>query len=58
LFIEMLEHEAKQLLDARVKDGARLVPAQQAALPAIKRLHGKCLDADIPALLGPCSAGG
>lgn len=54
----MHENEAKDILEERVDNGARLVPAQHADLPAIKKLQGRCLDAGIPALLGPCAPGG
>jgi hypothetical protein len=54
----MHEEEARNLLDERVRTGGQLVPAMQAALPAIKKLLDQCLEADIPSMLGPCSKGG
>ena len=58
LSLEMLEQEARELLEARVEAGGSLVVAGQAALPAIKKLRDQCLDADIPSMLGPCAPGG
>jgi len=46
------------VLDARVKAGGQLVPAMQAALPAVKKLLDQCLEADIPGMLGPCAKSG
>jgi len=54
----MLEEEANEYLDERVKNGATLVVAVQGAVPALKQLRDQCLEADIPTMLGPCAPGG
>ncbi len=55
---EMEAQEAVDLLDERVKSGGTLVAVAQGALPAVKRLRDRCLDAGIPSMLGPCAPGG
>jgi len=45
----MTEREAIDLLDE-----AELVPAMQGPIADIKKLVGRCLDADIPAALERC----
>ena len=54
----MTEDEARALIEEFADAGGAVVPALQADLRSIKRLHQQCLDADVPALLGPCAGGG
>ena len=54
----MNEPEAREILDARVRAGGRLVAAQQADLRTIKQLRDRCHEAGIPAMLGAASSGG
>jgi hypothetical protein len=56
--IDMTEDEARALIEEHSDEGGRIVPALQADLGAIKSLYWRCLDADVPALLGPCADGG
>jgi hypothetical protein len=56
--IHMTEDEARALIEEYAEEGGAIVPALQADLRAIKSLYEQCLDADVPALLGPCSDGG
>lgn len=54
----MQEDEARQILEARVRAGAKLVPAHKADVPSIKRLQQRCHEADIPTAVAPCPGGG
>jgi len=54
----MTEDEARELIEEYSDEGGRIVPVMQADLRSIKSLYLQCLDADVPALLGPCSDGG
>jgi hypothetical protein len=56
--VDMTEDEARALIDECSEEGGRIVPVMQADLRSIKGLYRQCLDADVPALLGPCSDGG
>jgi hypothetical protein len=58
LVLEMQENEAMELLEARVADGSSLIVVAHATLQAVKKLRDQCLEADIPAMLGPCAPGG
>jgi len=49
---------ASRILEEKVQKGGILVVAGHADLPSIKRLLEDCLQEDIPAVLGPCAAGG
>jgi hypothetical protein len=55
---DMQEDEARAIIEEHAEQGGRIVPALQADLRAIKSLYSQCLDADVPALLGPCAGGG
>jgi hypothetical protein len=54
----MREEEARELIEARVARGGRVVPAMNAELPALRAMQETLLEAGIPAILGPCSSGG
>jgi hypothetical protein len=54
----MHEDEAKAILNARARAGAALQVAEQGDLRSMKNLLAQCLEAEIPAMLGPCSVGG
>jgi hypothetical protein len=54
----MHEQEAGDILEARVQAGGKLVAAQTGELATIKRLQARCLEAGIPAILGPAPGGG
>ena len=54
----MIEDEAKELIEQRLAAGGKLQLALRADLPATKALLDECLEAEIPAMLGPCNAGG
>jgi len=51
----MLEEEAKEILEAKLKAGQSLHTAAQGDFRGIKRLLEKCLEDDIPCMLGPCT---
>lgn len=50
--------QAKEILDGRIRDGARLKVAFHGDLGSVKNHLAACLAEGIPALLGPCSSGG
>lgn len=54
----MREEQAAIILEERVAAGYTLQVAGHADFRAIKELQQRCLDAEIPAILGPCSKGG
>ena len=54
----MHERQARELLEARVEAGGKLVVAQEADWASIKRLKLRCHEAGIPAVLGNCPSGG
>jgi hypothetical protein len=54
----MYEEDAKQQIEERLAAGGSLQLALRADLPSTKKLLDQCLAADIPAVLGPCHAGG
>ena len=54
----MLETEAKDYLSDKQEAGNPLAMAAHADLRSIKKLLEDCLTAGIPAMIGPCSAGG
>lgn len=54
----MFEDEAREQIEQRLAAGGKLELALRADLPTTKALLGQCLEADIPAVLGPCHAGG
>ena len=54
----MIEDEARAVIDERLAAGGKLELAFRADLPTTKALLDQCLEADILAVLGPCSAGG
>ena len=54
----MRESEAEDVLRRRLDAGGQLRVAAQADLPTLKRLRSRCLDAEIPVMLGPCAPGG
>ncbi len=54
----MNEQQAKEQIELRLNAGGTLAVAGHADLASVKNLRQKCLDADIPALLGPAHSGG
>lgn len=54
----LYEDEARHMLNERVRTGSQLVVAKHADLATVKRFRDDCLNADIPAMLGPCAPGG
>ena len=56
--MKLLEQEAKEILEEKLKNGGSLQVAAQGDIPTVKRTLEKYLEIGIPAVLGPCSAGG
>ncbi|MCK9463514.1 MAG: hypothetical protein M0R80_28160 [Proteobacteria bacterium] len=56
--VDMTEDEARAIIEGHSGEGGAIVPALQAELPAIKSFYRRCLEADVPVLLGPCTGGG
>ena len=54
----MHDRQARQILEARVEAGGKLVVAQEADWPSIKRLQVQCHEAGVPTVLGNCPKGG
>jgi len=54
----MQNQEARELLNARAKAGAKLVEVQRGDLQAIKQLQARCHAAGVPTMLGPGTSGG
>ena len=54
----MDEESAIVYLKERLSTGASIVAAARADFRSIRQLQNECLDADIPAMIGPCEKGG
>ncbi len=54
----MDEESAIVYLKERVASGSVLAVAARADFRGIKQLQRECLDAQIPAMMGPCEKGG
>lgn len=54
----MREEEAKRIIETRLSEGKSLALAGQGDFRGIKQLLEQCLNADIPAVLGPARVKG
>jgi hypothetical protein len=54
----MQEEHAIEILRKWERDGAHLAVAGKGDFRVIKRMLSQCLDAEIPAMLGPCKVQG
>jgi hypothetical protein len=54
----MNDRQAREILDARIKAGGKLVVGQETDWAGVKRLQARCHEAEIPAVLANCDSGG
>ena len=54
----MHEQQAREILEARVEAGGKLVVGQEADWASIKRLQARCHEAGVPSMLDNCPGGG
>ncbi|MDD5309427.1 MAG: hypothetical protein PHU25_19090 [Deltaproteobacteria bacterium] len=54
----MREEEAREIIEASIAGGGRIVSALSAQMPVVKDMMDKCLEVGIPAIMGPCESGG